>query len=207
MPLELWIAFALASAALLAIPGPTVMLVVSYALGRGRASGWASVPGVALGDFTAMTASLLGAGALLAASATAFTVLKIVGAGYLIWLGIRLWRAKPEIGDVQAAQDKGSNRAIFWHAYVVTALNPKGIVFFVAFVPQFIDPAGSSLLQFAILEGTFLTLATLNVIFWVIAAGTLRERFRKPETLRLVNRIGGSFLIGAGLLTAAMRRA
>jgi threonine/homoserine/homoserine lactone efflux protein len=207
LPLELWIAFALASAALLAIPGPTVMLVVSYALGRGRASGWASVPGVALGDFTAMTASLLGAGALLAASATAFTVLKIVGAGYLIWLGIKLWRAKPEIGNVQAAQDKGSNSAIFWHAYVVTALNPKGIVFFVAFVPQFIDPAGSSLLQFAILEITFLTLATLNVIFWVIAAGTLRERFRKPETLRLVNRIGGSFLIGAGLLTAAMRRA
>lgn len=206
MPLELWIAFALASAALLAIPGPTVMLVVSYALGRGRATGWASVPGVTLGDFTAMTASLLGAGALLAASATAFMVLKIVGAAYLIWLGIKLWRAKPEIGDVPAEQEKGGNRAIFWHAYVVTALNPKGIVFFVAFVPQFIDPAGNTLLQFAILEATFLTLAALNVIFWVIAAGTLRERFRKPETLRLVNRIGGSFLIGAGLLTAAMRK-
>lgn len=207
MPLELWITFALASAALLAIPGPTVMLVVSYALGRGRATGWASVPGVALGDFTAMTASLLGAGALLAASATAFTVLKIVGAAYLIWLGIKLWRAKPEIGDVAAAQGRGGNRAIFWHAWVVPALNPKGIVFFVAFVPQFIDPAGNTLLQFAILEATFLTLATLNVIFWVVAAGTLRERFRRPETLRLVNRIGGSFLIGAGLLTAAMRRA
>ncbi len=126
MPLELWITFALASAALLAIPGPTVMLVVSYALGRGRATGWASVPGVALGDFTAMTASLLGAGALLAASATAFTVLKIVGAAYLIWLGIKLWRAKPEIGDVAAAQGRGGNRAIFWHAWVVPALNPKG---------------------------------------------------------------------------------
>lgn len=207
MPLELWIAFALASAALLAIPGPTVMLVVSYALGRGRATGWASVPGVTLGDFTAMTASLLGAGALLAASATAFTVLKIAGAAYLIWLGVKLWRANPEIGEVEAGEAKGSNRAIFWHAYVVTALNPKGIVFFVAFVPQFIDPAGNTLLQFAILEATFLTLAALNVIFWVVAAGTLRERFRKPETLRLVNRIGGSFLIGAGLLTAAMRRA
>jgi len=183
------------------------MLVVSYALGRGRATGWASVPGVTLGDFTAMTASLLGAGALLAASATAFTVLKIAGAAYLIWLGVKLWRAKAEIGDVEAGEAKGSNRAIFWHAYVVTALNPKGIVFFVAFVPQFIDPAGNTLLQFAILEATFLTLAALNVIFWVVAAGTLRERFRKLETVRLVNRIGGSFLIGAGLLTAAMRRA
>ncbi|WP_417513322.1 LysE family translocator [Minwuia sp.] len=207
MPLELWIAFALASAALLAIPGPTVMLVVSYALGRGRSSGWASVPGVTLGDFTAMTASLLGAGAILATSATLFTVLKLVGAAYLIWLGIKLWRAKPELDPVTAGTAKGGNRAIFWHAYFVTALNPKGIVFFVAFVPQFIDPAAPGLLQFVILEATFLTLAALNVTLWVVAAGSLRERFREPRTLRLVNRIGGSFLIGAGLLTAAMRRA
>ena len=206
MPLELWIAFALASAALLAIPGPTVMLVVSYALGRGRATGWASVPDVTLGDFTAMTASLLGAGALLAASATAFTILKFVGAAYLIWLGIKLWRARPELGDLEGEGVRGGQRAIFWHSFVVTALNPKSIVFFVAFVPQFIDPAAPLLMQFVILEATFLTLAALNVAIWVVAVGTLRERFRNPATLKLVNRIGGGFLIGAGLLTAAMRR-
>jgi threonine/homoserine/homoserine lactone efflux protein len=207
MTLELWIAFALASAALLAIPGPTVMLVVSYALGRGRASGWASVPGVTLGDFAAMTASLLGAGALLAASATAFTVLKLAGAAYLVWLGVRLWRAKPEPAAVEAEGARRGQGAIFWHSFVVTALNPKSIVFFVAFVPQFVDPAAPVLMQFVVLEATFLTLAALNVTLWVVAAGSLRARFRRPETLRQVNRIGGGFLIGAGLLTAAVRRA
>lgn len=93
MALEIWLAFALASAVLLSIPGPTVLLVVSYALARGRSSAWATVPGVTLGDFTAITASLLGAGALLQASATLFTVLKLAGAAYLIWLGIQTWRA------------------------------------------------------------------------------------------------------------------
>ena len=82
MSIELWLAFVLASAALLAIPGPTVMLVASYALGRGRRTGWATVPGVTLGDFTAMTVSLLGAGAIVAASATLFTALKFAGAAY-----------------------------------------------------------------------------------------------------------------------------
>lgn len=90
MPFELWLAFAAASAALLAIPGPTVILVVSYALGQGRASGWATVPGVTLGDFMAMTVSLAGAGAVLAASADLFLVLKLCGAAYLIWLGVKL---------------------------------------------------------------------------------------------------------------------
>ena len=92
MSFELWMTFALASAALLTIPGPTVLLVVSYALGGGRRTGWATVPGVTLGDFTAMTVSLLGAGAILAASATLFTVMKLAGAAYLVWLGIQLWR-------------------------------------------------------------------------------------------------------------------
>jgi homoserine/homoserine lactone efflux protein len=95
MPLELWLAFALASTILLTIPGPTVTLVVSHALAGGRRTGLATVPGVALGDLTAMTISLLGAGAVLAASAALFTVLKLVGALYLVWLGVRLWRADP----------------------------------------------------------------------------------------------------------------
>lgn len=89
MSIELWLAFVAASAILLAIPGPTVLLVISYALGHGKRSATATVAGVALGDFTAMTASILGLGALLATSATLFTVLKWVGAAYLIYLGIK----------------------------------------------------------------------------------------------------------------------
>ncbi|MEM8699037.1 MAG: LysE family translocator, partial [Pseudomonadota bacterium] len=152
MTIEVWLAFALASAALLAIPGPTVMLVVSYALGHGRRSGWATVPGVTLGDFTAMTLSLLGAGAILATSATLFTLLKLVGAAYLVWLGIGLWRSAP--AALTTERRKGALRDMFFSSYVVTALNPKGIVFFIAFVPQFIDPEAPALMQFVVLEAT-----------------------------------------------------
>ena len=209
MSFELWLAFAIASAVLLAVPGPTVMLVVSYALGRGSRSGWATVPGVALGDFTAMTVSLLGAGAVLAASSTLFTLLKLFGAAYLVWLGIKLWRAEPSpdaIGTAATGKDNG-NRTMFWNAYVVTALNPKSVVFFTAFVPQFVVTDQPLLPQFILLEATFLTLATIGAAIWAVMAGQMRARFRRPSTLRLVNRIGGSFLIGAGVLTAVARRA
>lgn len=206
MSFELWIAFFIAISALLAVPGPTVLLVVSYALGRGKTSGWATVPGVTLGDFTAMTASLLGAGAVLATSATLFTVLKLAGAAYLIWLGIKLWRAEPRLDEVQDTSATESKAAMFWHAYVVTALNPKSIVFFIAFVPQFVDATAPTMQQFAILEATFLILAATNVAIWAVLAGHMRSRFKRPETLRVINRTGAGFLIGAGVLTAAIRR-
>lgn len=206
MSFEIWIAFIVASSVLLTVPGPTVMLVVSYALGRGRSSGWATVPGVTLGDFTALTVSLLGAGALLAVSATLFSAMKYAGAAYLIWLGVKLWRANAKLEDLEGAADGHSRKSMFWNSFVVTALNPKGIVFFVAFVPQFVDPAHATLPQFVILEATFLTLAAVNVIMWAMLAGKLRERFKRPGTLKLANRIGGSFLIGAGLLTAVVQR-
>ena len=206
MDIQLWIAFVIASSALLAVPGPTVMLVVSYALGRGRQTGWVTVPGVTLGDFTAMTVSLIGAGAVLATSATLFTALKLLGAAYLIWLGLKLWRAPVALDDNDAAGSAKGHWAMFWNAYVVTALNPKGIVFFVAFVPQFVDPTRPAFLQFALLEATFLALAAFNVAVWAVLAGHLRARFRSQGTLRIANRVGGSFLIGAGLMTALVRR-
>lgn len=206
MPLELWLAFALASTALLAIPGPTVLLVVSYALGQGRRSGLATVPGVALGDFTAMTVSLLGAGAVLAASATLFTVLKLAGAAYLAWLVVQLWRAKPALETIVGTNAPIRPRSMFWNAYVVTALNPKSIVFFVAFLPQFTVAARPLLPQFLLLEATFLTLAIINIALWAVLAGQMRARFRDPATLRFANRIGAGFLIGAAALTVLVRR-
>ncbi len=100
MTIEIWVAFAAASTLLLIIPGPTVLLVVSYALGQGWRTALPMAVGVALGDFTAMTLSMLGLGALLAASATLFTALKWIGAAYLVWLGVKLWRA----GDSRAGR-------------------------------------------------------------------------------------------------------
>ena len=206
MAFDLWLAFALASTALLIIPGPTVILVVSYALGQGRSSGWATVPGVVLGDCLAMTASLLGAGALLATSATLFTALKFFGAAYLIWLGVKLWRAEPRLETVAAGEQVKGKAAMFWNAFVVTALNPKSIVFFVAFLPPFVDTSRPVLPQFIILEATFLVLAGLNVAVWAVLAGGFKARFQSPRLLKAMNRVGGSFLIGAGLLAAAVRR-
>jgi threonine/homoserine/homoserine lactone efflux protein len=206
MSFEHWLAFVAASIVLLAIPGPTVLLVVSYALGHGCRYAAATVAGVALGDLTAMTASLLGLGALLAASAGLFTAVKWVGAAYLVYLGLRLWRAP--VGDPgQADISETRPGRIFAHAYVVTALNPKGIVFFVAFLPQFLDMTRPVLTQMAILVATFVSLATINAALFGLLASSARRTIRKPSAQRLVNRIGGSFLIGAGLLTAAWRRA
>lgn len=206
MAREIWIAFALASSVLLIIPGPTVMLVVSYALGRGRASAWATVPGVALGDFTAMSVSLAGAGAVLAASAGLFTVLKLFGAAYLVWLGVGLWRAPPEALETgNAGRAPREFRAMFWRAYVVTALNPKSIVFFIAFVPQFVSADLPVAPQFSILIVTFVALAAVNTALWALLAGEMRARFERPSARRLAARIGAGFLIGAGALTVVAR--
>jgi threonine/homoserine/homoserine lactone efflux protein len=206
MTFDHWLAFAAASIILLAIPGPTIVLVISYALGHGRRVAGATVAGVALGDFTAMTASMLGLGALLAASATIFTVLKWVGAAYLVWLGIKLWRAPVGDAAVAGRATESSARRIFLHAYAVTALNPKSIVFFVAFLPQFLDPALPALPQMVIFEVTFLTLATLNALGYALMASAARRTIREPSVQRVVNRVGGGFLIGAGALAAAWRR-
>ena len=207
MSFELWLAFAAASFVLLAIPGPTVLLVVAYAVGHGRRAAAATVTGVALGDFTAMTASLLGLGALLATSAALFTVLKWLGAAYLVYLGIKLWRAPvAEDGD-DAPAPAASGRRMLVHSFAVTALNPKSIVFFVAFLPQFLTAGTPLLPQMLILEATFLALAALNAAAYAYAAAAARRAIRRPAVQRGVNRTGGALLIGAGVLAATWRRA
>ncbi len=206
MPLDHWLAFVAASAVLLAIPGPTVLLIVSYALGHGRRPAAAIVAGVALGDFTAMTASMLGLGAVLAASALVFTGLRWAGGAYLVYLGVKLWRAPIGPAGFEAAPAAGPLR-MFAHAYAVTALNPKGIIFFVAFVPQFLDASRAFLPQVAILVATFVTMATLNSLGFALLAAAARQRLRQPRVQRLVNWTGGSLLIGAGLFAVGWRRA
>ena len=206
MSFEHWLAFAVASGILVAIPGPTVLLVISYALGHGRKSAAATVAGVALGDFTAMTASMLGLGAFLAASATLFTALKLIGAAYLVYMGIKLWRAPVALPGVAKPTETNARR-IFAHAYVVTALNPKSIVFFIAFLPQFFSPSQPVVPQMIIFEVTFLVLATFNAAIYGMVASAARRTIRKPAVQRAVNRVGGSFLIGAGVLAATWRRA
>jgi threonine/homoserine/homoserine lactone efflux protein len=206
MSFETWIAFAVASAVLIVIPGPTILLVVSYALGQGWRTALPMAVGVALGDFTAMTLSMLGVGALLAASATVFTILKWIGAGYLVWLGFKLWRAGGAL-NAQPRTDAASAARMLGHAWIVTALNPKSITFFVAFLPQFLDPAASFWTQMAVFEATFLTLAFANALGYAFVASRARSLVQRPSAMRVVNRVGGSLLIGAGVAAVSFRGA
>ncbi len=206
MSFDHWLAFVAASAVMLAIPGPTILLVVSYALGHGRRATAATVTGVALGDFTAMTASMLGLGALLATSASLFTVLKWIGAAYLVWLGLKLWRAPVGTLGADAAEESGTSPLrIFLHAWMVTALNPKSLVFFVAFVPQFLVASEPLMPQMIVAEATFLVLASANALAYALMASAARRTIRRPEVQRTVNRVGGGLLMGAGAAAAAWR--
>ena len=202
MSFEAWLAFAAASTVLLVIPGPTVLLVVSYALGQGWRTALPMAVGVALGDFTAMTLSMLGLGALLATSATLFTALKWLGAAYLVYLGLKLWRAG---GTLEAAPrtDAASAARMLGHAWLVTALNPKSITFFVAFLTAFLDPAADFLTQMLVFEATFLVLAFANALGYALVASRARRFAGNARAIGVVNKVGGGLLIGAGATTVA----
>ncbi len=204
MAWETWLAFAAASALLMVIPGPTILLVISYALGQGWRAALPMAIGVALGDFTAMTLSMLGLGALLAASATIFTILKWVGAAYMIWLGIKLWRVGGSL-NAKPRNDSASMLRMLGHAWIVTALNPKSIIFFVAFLPQFLNPHTDFLTQMAVFETTFLILAFANALGYALIASRARAAIRNERVVGTANKLGGSLLIGAGILTATAR--
>ena len=206
MTLDLWLAFVLATLVLLVIPGPTVLLVVGYALRYGRRSAWGTVPGVALGDLTAITLSMAGLGALLAASATVFTGVKWAGAAYLVYLGVRMWRARAVPVAVSAPGTVAASRSVmFRQAWTVTTLNPKSILFFVAFLPQFIAPAAPPVPQMLTLGITFVTLAALNAALYALLAGSVRAGLHRPGVQKTVNRLGGSILIGAGAMAASLK--
>ena len=219
MSVELWMTFVAASGLLLLIPGPTILLVLSYALSQGRSVALATAGGVALGDLIAMTASLAGLGLLVMTSATLFTVLKWAGAVYLVYLGIMLFRQAPDtarqlglkarqLGDDGRAAPAGVRASrVFLHAAVVTALNPKSIAFFIAFVPQFIHADSAFLPQAAVLTGTFVGLAALNALAYALLAVRLRQRISRPTVMAGLCRAGGLALVAMGVATASLRRA
>lgn len=207
MSFELWLAYAAASTILVIIPGPTVLLVVAYALGAGRKTALWTVLGVFLGDLVAITASVLGLGVLLAASATLFTILKFVGGAYLIYLGYRLFTAPVEAGRIEARAAASSGPKMALHSFAVTATNPKGLVFFVAFLPQFLNPAAPAPPQLLIMVATFTVIAAINALVYALAAGTLRTRITQPRVLKWMNRGGGAALAAMGAVTILARRA
>lgn len=204
---ELWLAFAAASAVLLVLPGPTILTVISYSLAQGRRANVPLICAVALGDSTALLFSLLGLGTLLSASAFWFNVVKWAGGLYLLYLGIRLLRAGVAATPMVAPVASASRWKLFANTYLVTALNPKGIIFFVAFLPQFVDRGSAVVPQLWLLATTFVVMATINASLYAAFAGAARQVLASAKAQRRFNLAGGSLLSAAGIWALFARRA
>jgi threonine/homoserine/homoserine lactone efflux protein len=207
MPLELWLAYAATSAVVLAIPGPTVLLVLSYSISHGRPAALPLVAGVALGDSVAITLSLIGLGTLLAASAFWFTVIKWLGGLYLIYLGVKSFRgARKSLALEPGQTPSASPRRLFGIAFIVTALNPKSIVFFIALLPQFISAAHPVGPQLWVLGVTFVALAVIGATIYTLFASSIRGLLNSPHAQKIYGYTGGGLLCGAGVWALGARR-
>lgn len=204
MSIEIWVSFVIASMILCFTPGPTVFLVMGQSLNHGRKSVIPLVTGVLSGDIIAMGISFAGLGALLASSAVLFSIFKWLAAAYLIYLGIKAWRTKVSLGDLTTTHSK--NGKIFKEALVVTALNPKGIIFFIAFFPLFMDANKAVFPQMLVMALSFLIVSTLSASFYSIFSGFLRNKIKTVKTQEIFNRISGTMLIGAGAVTASLQK-
>jgi threonine/homoserine/homoserine lactone efflux protein len=195
--------FAIAALALIVIPGPAVLYIISQSVGHGRRSGLAAVAGVELGAFVHVTGAALGVSAIIASSATAFSALKLAGGAYLVVLGIKRLRerdAGPGGDDVPARVRP--LRATFRQGMIVSALNPKTALFFLAFLPQFVDPQrGHAALQAVVLGVLFVAIATLSDSIWALGSGSFATLLRASARARRVERyVSGGILVGLGVL-------
>lgn len=200
MTLQLWLAYTGVIAALIAIPGPSALISMTHGLRYGRKQALATVTGGVLAAMMLMTASALGLGAILAASTTAFTVLKVVGAAYLIWLGIAAWRDNSEPAAVNAAEMEEAPGALrlFRKGFMVGISNPKDLLFFAALFPNFVDASQPHAAQFATLAITWAVL-DLSIMFSYACAGRrLSGVFSNARRLRILNRSTGSLFVFAG---------
>ncbi|AIY39422.1 Homoserine/homoserine lactone efflux protein [Collimonas arenae] len=205
MSLSLWLSFVAASALVIAIPGPTILLIATHAVSFGPRIAAAMVLGSALGGATAMALAMAGLGVLLTTSTLVFTGLKLLGAAYFIYLGIRMWRQDTKGIDEEKAVHQVSPLKAFCHAFLVTGLNPKGIGFFVLFLPMFIDKQAPYVPQMLILIPTMAVIGMLNDSLYAACAIRLRHVIRRAAVMRRINRAGGAILTGLGIAIAVHR--
>ena len=193
-----FIIFAAASAVFLAVPGPSVIYIVSRSLAEGRSAGIVSALGIQTGGLVHVLAAAIGVSAVLASSAVAFSVVKYAGAAYLIYLGIRKLIEGDE-GPAEAGA-RGSRRRLYTQGVIVNTLNPKTALFFLAFLPQFVDPDRAVAPQVLALGVLFLMLAMLSDSTYAIVAGSVRGWLGERRTA--LARISGCSYVGLGLLAA-----
>ncbi len=206
MDIHLWGAFAAASLIMSLIPGPGVASIIGFAFSSGRRVALASVAGMAVGNATAMSVSLAGAGVILASSALAFTLLKWAGALYLVTIGVIAIVKGRTSGSVAASARPISARNAFLANVAVGTFHPKTILFFVAFASQFISPTGSYINQAAILVLTFTGVAAATDTLYALTASQASGLVRSARLRRWTQMAGGTVLVTAGIATAAMKR-
>jgi threonine/homoserine/homoserine lactone efflux protein len=210
LPTDHLVAFVLASVVLVLIPGPTVIFVVSRALAHGRRSALGTVTGNSTGSVVLVLLVAFGLGSLVERSLLVFMAIKLVGAAYLIYLGVRTFLERGQLADLlHSSAPTGHGRHVFLQGIIVGVTNPKALVFYAAVLPQFVDPyRGSVPVQLAVLGFAFVLIAGLLDGVWGLAAGTARDWFaRSPKRLRALGGTGGLTMVGLGVGLAVTGRA
>jgi threonine/homoserine/homoserine lactone efflux protein len=195
--------FAAASLAFLVVPGPSVFYIVTRSLSQGRRAGVTSMLGVQVGGLVHVVAAAFGVSAVIASSAEAFTVVKYAGAAYLVFLGVRKLMAS---GGEAAEEPRGdaSAKHLFWHGVVVNVLNPKTALFFLAFLPQFIDPeAGPIVPQMLVLGTMLVALGVLSDGTYALVAARAGAKLRATASARrMLDRVSGGVFVALGVVAA-----
>jgi threonine/homoserine/homoserine lactone efflux protein len=202
LDLQLYLAFVAATAVMILLPGPSVMLTVAHSLSFGATRALVTVSGAVLAIALQLLVTMIGLSWLMLILAESFEMLRWAGVAYLVWLGIQQWRAPV---DPPGAVLPVSSRRLFGQGFLVTIANPKSLIFLAAFFPQFVDPTTPWLPQMALLGVTFVVIGFVLTGAWGFAADRSRVWFRGRRA-RIRNRIAGSLMIGAGLGLALVRR-
>ncbi|MEO5669197.1 MAG: LysE family translocator [Ramlibacter sp.] len=207
MTLSTYLLYVAAVALLIVTPGPTMLMCMTNAINHGPRRAMTSVAGAVTAVLCVMVLSAMGLGALLATSEAAFTVAKVVGAAYLIWLGIKTFRSDAVLAPSDEAT-RGSGRSFYLQGFLVGASNPKAVLFFAAFFPQFLNPAAPIVPQFALLAITFIAFEFTVLTLCALGVARLMPVLRSSGPVRWINRIcGGLFTLMGGLLLFTRRSA
>jgi threonine/homoserine/homoserine lactone efflux protein len=202
MVLEVYLAYLVATVVIIVVPGPTVTLIIANSLSHGARAGLLNVAGTQLGIALMIALVGLGLASLIEALGWWFEVVRLIGAAYLVWLGIRLLRATGTLGMARAASKP--RFGFFVQGFLVAISNPKTLVFFGAFIPQFIDPKGDYALQVAIMGATAVVVASISDGLYAVLVGGAGRRISEAR-VRWLSRISGGVLIGGGLWLALTR--
>lgn len=205
MTIEVYIAYVLACAILSIVPGPNVTIIVANSLRGGIRAGMASVVGTQLGVFIALIVLAAGLQVVIQSAGAVFEIVRILGAAYLVWLGIKMLVSSGKLDITQARGPVRETSEYFWQGCLVFLSNPKALIFFGAFIPQFVDPSRNAFVQVVLLGATFMAVTATLDSGYAIAAGKARTWLSRSR-VRVVERISGACMISGGIWLAFSKR-